>query len=82
MADETDEDHEVKVDDSSVGTVGQILKTITSSVACKYFDVKSNSSGVDKLEKPVCKLCKKEFPAKGSNTSNLFKHLEISHPEA
>ena len=30
----------------------------------------------------MCKLCKKVFPAKGSNTSNLFKHLETSHPEA
>ena len=30
----------------------------------------------------MCKLCEKVVPAKGSNTSNLFKHLETSHPEA
>ena len=89
MVDETDEDREVEVevDDSSVGTVGcwLILKPKMSSAVWNYFGVKSDISGnplVSKLEKPVCKLCKAVVPAKGSNTSSLFKHLKTSHPEA
>lgn len=46
--------------------------------------VKSDSLSnplVGKLEKRLCKLCEKVIPAKGSNTSILFKYLETSHPE-
>ena len=59
MADETDEDREVEVDDGSVGTVGLISKPKTSSAVWNYFGVKSDSSGnplVGEVEKPVCKL--------------------------
>ena len=85
MANETDEDCEVEVqvDDSSVGTAGLISKPKMSSAAWNYFGIKNNSSGnplLGELQKPICKLCKKVIPAKGSNTSNLFKHLETSHP--
>ena len=79
------EDREVEVDDGSVGTVGLITKPKTSSAVWNFFGVKSNSSGnpsVGEVEKPVCKLWEKVVPAKGSNTPNLFKHLETSHPKA
>lgn len=48
------------------------------------FGIKIDSLGnpvTSELEKPVCKLCQKAIPAKGSNTSSLFKHLENNHPE-
>ena len=32
------------------------------------------------LDKPICRLCKKTVPAKRSNTTNLFTHLEDHHP--
>ena len=87
MVDETDEDRDIedKIDDSSVGIASLISKPRMSSAVCNYFGVKSDSSGslfVGKLEKPVCKLCEKAVPAKGSNTFNLFQHLESSHPKA
>jgi len=31
------------------------------------------------LNKPICRLCKKTVPAKRSNTTNLFPHLEDHH---
>ena len=87
MADEADEDCEVEVEvnDSNVGILGFISKPKTSSAVWNCFGIKSDSSGnplVGKLKKPVCKLCEKAVPVKGSNTSNLLKHLETSQLEA
>ena len=85
---EPDKYHEVEGVNSSVeslGTVGLVSKPKTSSAVWNYYGIKTDSSGnplVDELEKSVCKLCEKSVPAKGSNTSNLLKHLESSHPEA
>ena len=59
-------------------------KPKTMSAVWNYFGIKSDSLGnplTSEIEKPVCKLCQKPIPAKGSNTSNLFKHLENNHPE-
>lgn len=50
-----------------------------------YFGVKSDESGKpvrEDIDKPVCKLCKKPVPAKRSNTTNLFHHLQEHHPDA
>ena len=85
MADEPDEVEGINSSVGSLGTVGLVSKPKTLSAVRNYFGIKSNSSSnplVGELEMPVCKLCKKSIPAKGSNTSNLFKHLESSHPEA
>ena len=85
MADEhKDEPDEVEGVNSNVGSLGLVSKPKTSSAVWNYFGIKSDSLGsplVGELEKPVCKLCGKSVLAKGSNTSNLFKHLESSHPE-
>ena len=34
-----------------------------------------------KIRKPICVLCKKVVPAKCSNTTNLFKHLQEHHAD-
>ena len=71
-----------EIDDDSICLVS---KPKTSSAVWNYFEIKSNNLGnplVAELEKPVCKLCEKSISSKGSNTSNLLKHLESNHPEA
>ena len=50
-----------------------------------YFGVKGDKSGKpvkEDIDKPVCKLCKKPFLAKQSNTMNLFHHLQEHLPDA
>jgi len=47
-----------------------------------YFGVNADETGVPvhaELNKPICRLCKKTVPAKRSNTTNLFPHLEDHH---
>ena len=61
-----------------------IKKPHTTSVVWNYFGVKANEHGIpieDEIEEPICRVCKKVVPAKQSNTSNLFRHLQDHHPE-
>lgn len=47
-----------------------------------YFGYRRGQDGKpEDVERATCKKCKKQFWAKGGNTSNLFKHLEVNHPE-
>ena len=62
-----------------------VKKTRVKSVIWNYFGVKGDESSKpvkEDINKPVCKLCKKPVPAKRSNTTNLFRHLQDYHPEA
>ena len=55
-------------------------------VTWNYFDVKDDDESgkpvKEDINKPVCKLCKKPVPAKRSNTTNLFHHLQEHHLDA
>ena len=60
-----------------------VKKPNTKSIIWKYFSVRADSKGVPlegEIENPVCDTCKKCVPAKRSNTTNLFRHLEDNHP--
>jgi len=62
-----------------------VKKSRVKSVIWNYFGVKGDESGKPvkgDIDKPVCKLCKKPVPAKRSNTTNLFHHLQEHHPDA
>ena len=59
-----------------------VKKPNTKSIIWKYFSVRADSKGVpleSEIENPVCDNCKKCVPAKCSNTTNLFRHLEDNH---
>ena len=62
-----------------------VKKSRVKSVIWCYFGVKGDESGKpvkEDIDKPVCKLCKKLVPAKRSNTTNLFHHLQEHRPDA
>ena len=61
-----------------------VCKPNMKSVVWSYFSIKAGEDGVplrDEMDKPICTLCKKIVPAKCSNTTNLFKHLQEHHAE-
>lgn len=67
---------------TSSGELNLVKKPNTTSV-WNYFGVTADETGVPihaELKKPICRLCKKTVPAKRSNTTNLYTHLEDQHP--
>ena len=80
----SDEENEGDIEEHREEHIDLASKPNTTSAVWNYFGIKTDSLGnplTSQREKPVCKLCQKLIPAKGSNTSNLFKHLENNHPE-
>ena len=62
-----------------------VKKSRVKRVIWNYFGEKGDESGKpvkEDIDKPVCKLCKKPFLAKRSNTINLFHHLQEHHKDA
>lgn len=61
-----------------------IRKSNAKSPAWDYFGLRVDEKGkVVKCtaDKPICKKCGREVPAKGGSTTNLFRHLEDHHPK-
>ena len=80
-SEENNEDNEEESENSANILV---CKPNTKSVVWSYFSIKAGEDGVplrDEMDKPICTLCKKIVPAKRSNTTNLFKHLQEHHAE-
>ena len=68
---------------SDMSELNLVKKPNTTSSVWNYFGVTADETGVPvhaELDKPICRLCKKTVPAKRSNTTNLFTHLEDRHP--
>lgn len=61
---------------SSSMTDDLVKKPNTKSIVWNYFGLPVDDHNTDK---PVCRLCKMPVPAKRSNTSNLFRHLQDHH---
>ncbi len=59
-----------------------INKENSRSEIWHYFAYKTDDKGEQTdLTEPVCKRCYKSCVATGGNTSNLFKHLSLAHPD-
>jgi len=68
---------------TSSSELNLVKKPNTTRSVWNYFGVTADETGVPvhaKLDKPICRLCKKTVPAKRSNATNLFTHLEDHHP--
>ena len=59
-----------------------VLTKNTKSLVWKYFGFEVNDDGrPTSLDTPKCRLCQLPVGAKDSNTTNLYSHLKIKHPE-
>ena len=70
-----------KVREIDDGSIGLVSKPKTSSAVWNYFGIKSDNLGnplVAELEKPVCKLCEKLIPAKGSTLQICLNTLRVT----
>ena len=79
-----EENSEENEEESKDGAEKLISKPNTMSAVWSYFSIKAGQDGIpirDEKDKPICLLCKKMVPAKRSNTTNLFKHLQEHHAD-
>ena len=59
-----------------------ISKKNTKALVWKYFGFEANDDGRSRsLDTPKCRLCHLPVGAKDANTTNLYSHLKIKHPE-
>lgn len=57
-------------------------KRNTKSIVWEYFGLECSEDGSMKdRDMAVCNICLKRISAKGGNTSNLFQHVGVHHPE-
>jgi len=59
-----------------------VAKKSTKALVWKYFGFEGEDDGrPHSLDTPKCRLCQLPVGAKDSNTTNLYSHLKIKHPE-
>jgi len=58
-----------------------VKKPRVVSVVWNYFGLRTEGGRVVHEDKPVCRACLREVPAKGGNTSNLMAHLREHHAD-
>lgn len=57
-------------------------KRNTKSIVWQYFGLECNEDGnLKDRDMAVCNICLKRISAKGGNTSNLFQHVGVHHPQ-
>ena len=71
---------DLDLNETSNEAVSLVRKPNTKSVVWNYFGVPvDDRNNPTNFDKPVCRICKTTVPAKRSNTSNLFRHLQDHH---